>query len=144
MGAAVAIALLTLASFARPIPSHEVMKVASPDGNFDAVLVAVPRDANDSSSFRVCLRATYIALRRSLSCPELAYIAGATGNTASRGVRLVWASKSELQIHVEVVNAIHVYRPYYLAHARRTSLGVPIYIKVVHDGAVAAAAMPLG
>jgi hypothetical protein len=128
-------ALVIRVLYVKPISSHEAATVLSPGGNFAAVLIAIPRDANDSSSYKVCLRrAGATGVPSALSCPEIAYLAGVSGNGVLRGVMLVWVSATELEINYEVAKYVHMYRSAYFSGTSRSVSGIPVLIEAVQMG----------
>ena len=118
------------------IPTYEVARQRSPDGWYDAVLMAVPRDAKGAHSYWVCLQGARAAASTvpvtKATCSEVAYLAGVLRKGLAPPVTLVWVGSSQLEIRYANATSIHMYKSVF-----GTPRGVhrPIFMKALRtDG----------
>jgi hypothetical protein len=134
-------ALAVLAAFityVQKIPSHEVRRSPSPDGNTVAVLVEVGKEGLDVQNYRVCLQRPGLTTAL-VGCREVAYLAGVGHSSSQPPVELAWTAPSQLEIRYPSATSIHIHKPVFVWGSRRFypsryGIGLPIFIKAVQSG----------
>jgi hypothetical protein len=108
--AAIAIVIIKWTLGAVLVPSDEIAESRAPDGQTDAVLLEIQRDAHGEHSLRVCLRPHTTRPATMTGCTDVAYLSGAPRTGGQQGVELVWNSSSELEIRYIDAKSAFLYR----------------------------------
>jgi hypothetical protein len=112
--AAAAIVFIKWMLGAIAVPSNEIAASRAPDGQTDAVLLEIPRDAHGEHSLRVCLRPHTMRPASATACTDVAYLSGVPRTGGQQGVQFVWANSSELEIRYADAKAAFLYRSVFL------------------------------
>jgi hypothetical protein len=132
------VAVVAFITYVPKIPSHELRRSPSPDGNTVAVLVEVGKEGLGAQNYRVCLQRPGLPTAL-VGCREVAYLAGVGHGSSQPPVQLAWTAPSQLEIRYPSATSIHIYKPVFVWGSRRFypsryGISLPIFIKAVQSG----------